>query len=146
MPITQVKNQAQAKILGLPVGSIIPIMVPANAADILNNLMAQAAKLNVFDVTDFKSMWQKTPDNPNNFKLSLQPTGLYDQFGNFAYGATAEAVGYPQGFTQWAGAYGRNGSFTGNNLPINRQDIANGYNAAQSGGTYSATPVSFGGP
>jgi len=87
----------------------------------LNGLIAQAGKLNVFDVGDFRNMWRNTPDNPNNFKLSLQPASLYDQFGNFAYGATAEVVGYPLWFTQWAGAYGRNGSLTGNNLPINKQ-------------------------
>ena len=146
MPITQVKNQAQADLLGLKVGDTIPVIVPANGGDIMSNLMSQAGKMNVFDASDFKNMWKNTTDNPNNFKVSLQPTSLYDQFGNFAYGATASQVGYPLWFTQWAGAYGRNGSLTGDNLPINKSDIANGYNSAKTGTTYTAAPVNFGGP
>jgi hypothetical protein len=146
MPITRVKNEAQAKVLGLKVGDIIPVMAPQNGADIMSNLVAQAGKLNVFEPIAFKNMWRNTSDNPNNFKISLQPTSLYDQFGNFAYGATAEVVGYPLWFTQRAGAYGRNGSLTNDNLPINQRDIASGYNAARAGGTYSVAPVDFGGP
>ena len=73
----------------------------------------------------------------------MQPAGLYDQFANFGYGVTAETVGYALWLTQRAGAYGRNGSLTGDNLPVNQQDIASGYNAALGGGTYSVVPVHF---
>jgi hypothetical protein len=145
MPITRVKNQAQANALGagVSVGSIIPIIAPPNGTDIINRLMAQAGQL---DTIAFKNTWKNTSDNPNNFKLSLLPIGLYDQFANFVYGASAEAGGYPLWLTQWAGAYGRNGSLTGNNLPVNERGIESGYNAAEAGATYTLTPIDFGGP
>lgn len=56
MPITRVKNEAQAKVLGLKVGDIIPIMAPQNGADIMSNLVTQAGKLNVFDTSAFKNI------------------------------------------------------------------------------------------
>lgn len=85
-------------------GVILPTNIPSNAN--ISNNMNQAAqnKLNIFW---FKG--QVETDGPQDYK-SIKRYGpdasQYQDFGNFNYGAVAEASGYSENFAQsMAGAY-----------------------------------------
>ena len=52
-------------------------------------------------------------------------------YGNFEYGATGAAAGYPSSLLTGIGDLNHGGS----NYPINTNDIQSGYNAISNGGT-----------
>jgi RHS repeat-associated protein len=113
VPMTSVKNPAQAKWFGLPVGTPVPIPVPPNV-----------------DPQSIPNYWHCTPDQglihfaqywwpggDHDFKKNGHPE--YDAFGNFEYGASGAAAGYAEGIVQ-SGADAIHGGF---NNPVNEQDI-----------------------
>lgn len=67
---------------------------------------------------------------------------MYDAYGNFEYGATGDAAGFPLWVLQGAADYRHNW----NNNPINTSDISSGFNAIPAGGTLSVVDTEmFGG-
>jgi len=70
-------------------------------------------------------------------------TQLYDAFGNFEYGATGAAAGFPNAILQDAA----DAFHGGHNDPINTRDIQAGFDAMSNGGTlgtvdYNPQPLS----
>ena len=137
--MTQVKGQ-HIGLLGLTNGAPIPIFAPSNAPTIISNLLAQTTTR---DWTAFYNMWSAPT---NDFKTFIKPVGLYDQFGNFVFGVTAEKGGYP--FIQRAGSAARGGSkwgrvwnaITDSNSDVNQHDIQSGIDAQKAGASYSVVP------
>ncbi len=134
-PMTVVKNPAQAAAYGLPVGSAAAIAAPPGAnpqGDV--NCWANA-KDKGFGA--FKNYWA---DPAHNYKVVNGP--MYDAYGNFEFGATGEAAGFPLWVLQGAADYLHNW----NNNPINTGDIKSGFNAIAAGGTLSIVDTEiFGG-
>jgi len=126
VPMTNVKNSAQAASYGQPIGTSVPIAVPPT--------MDPQAPVNFWRSTmlngpiPFAYYWR--PGGPNDYKLQ---NPMYDAFGNFEYGATGAAVGYSNGTLTGMGDLLHRGT----NNPINTQDILSGANAINSGGTLS---------
>jgi RHS repeat-associated protein len=126
IPLTQVKNAAQASSYGLPIGWLTAIAVPPGV-----NPQAQVnfwASTYNNGLGAFASYWW--PGGPNDYKLQ---NAMYDAYGNFAYGATGAAAGYScNTLTGVADALHR-----GHNNPINTRDITLGYSAISRGGSLS---------
>jgi RHS repeat-associated protein len=126
IPMTTVKNPAQAAAYGLPVGTATAIATPPGAnpqGDV--NCWANA-KDKGFGA--FKNYWA---DPAHNYKVVNGP--MYDAYGNFEFGATGEAAGFPLWILQGAADYLHNGT----NNPINTNDINSGFNAIAAGGKLS---------
>jgi RHS repeat-associated protein len=143
MPMTVVKNAAQAKLFGLPVGSPIPISVPpgvnpqalVNAWRAAGALPTGALALNVA----FGEFWM--PGGSHDYKQQ-SPKSKYDAFGNFEFGATGVAAGF-------TGAHLQNEATNiqkvkqrnplASNDPVNTMDIQSGIRAESRGGTLGTT-------
>jgi hypothetical protein len=124
--MTTVKNPAQAAAYGLPVGATTAIATPPGAnpqGDV--NCWANA-KDKGFGA--FKNYWA---DPAHNYKVVNGP--MYDAYGNFEFGATGSAAGFPLLIIQGAADYLHNW----NNNPINTNDINSGFNAIAAGGKLS---------
>jgi RHS repeat-associated protein len=125
-PMSQVKNDAQAKALGLPKGTPIPIAVPPG-------IDPQQA------VNQFKNSWNPTgsdfyfywKDPTHNYKAGGHPQ--YDAYGNFSYGATGAADGFTCKTLQDEG----DKLHGGKNNPVNKTDINSGFDAVNKGGKLS---------
>ena len=59
---------------------------------------------------------------------------MYDAYGNFAYGATGAAAGFPCKVLTWMGDMDHGGR----NYEVNTADIMSGYNVGASGGRVTA--------
>jgi RHS repeat-associated protein len=95
IPMTTVKNPAQAAAYGLPVGTPTAIATPPGAnpqGDV--NCWANA-KDKGFGA--FKSYWS---DPLHNYKVVNGP--MYDAYGNFEFGATGAAANFPLSILQAA--------------------------------------------
>jgi hypothetical protein len=137
MPVTIVKNQAQATQLGVPIGSIAPIIVPAgqDPQGMINDWSTSSLSNNS---AEFAITWR--PGGPNDYKSANPPSSsIYDAYGNFEYGATGAANGYSSGTLTGMG----NALHGGSNNPINTTDINSGFNAVNNGGVIITVPVHY---
>ena len=128
VPVTYVKNLAQARKLGLPQGTLVPIAIPDGVCPQKDvNLWAnRRATQNMFArYGAFRDFWAS---NEHNYKL-INP--IYDAYGNFEYGATGAAAGVPLWILQGVADELHGGS----NNAINTQDVGSGFGAVASGGT-----------
>jgi RHS repeat-associated protein len=124
VPQTTVKNSAQSKLLGLPVGANCPVAVPPgkNPQDLVDEWGGDSWFHGpaVFG-------WAFRGGGPNDYKL-ISP--IYDPYGNFMFGASGAAYGYTtQSLTDIGDA-----AHKGQNNPINTTDIQSGANAINNGG------------
>jgi Bacterial toxin 44 len=125
-PWTNVKNSAQARSFGWPVGFPVPIAVPEGINP--QNMVDDA---NLFN---FYSTWS----NPaNDYK---RQNAKYDAYGNFEYGASGRAAGFTCEFLQYVADHKHKNNV---NNPINTRDIQSGWNAINSGGKLSVAPGDF---
>jgi hypothetical protein len=133
MPMTTVKNLAQAQRLGVFIESAVPIFVPPgqNPQATVNRWSAARGPT---ILTSFFSAFQ--PGGPNDFKL-ISP--IYDPYGNFIYGASGQAAGIPSWLLQGTGHLIHGGQ----NNPINVWDIQLGIDAVRMGGVISVVPVDY---
>ena len=133
MPMTTVKNLAQAQRLGVFIESAVPIFVPSgqNPQATINGWGAARGPS---ILTSFFSAFQ--PGGPNDFKL-ISP--IYDPYGNFIYGASGQAAGIPSSLLQGMGHLIHGGQ----NNPINVFDIQLGIDAVRMGGVISVVPVDY---
>lgn len=122
MPITRVKNQAQANRLGVPVGSVAPIIVPPGQDP--QGMINQWGSNILPHPIDFANTWK--PGGPNDYKL-ISP--IYDAYGNFEYGATGTAGGFSNTTLQGMADLLHGGT----NNPINTQDIQSGGHGTRQG-------------
>jgi RHS repeat-associated protein len=137
VPMTTVKNPAQAAAYGLPVGTATPIATPPGANPQGEVNCWANAKDKSFGA--FKKYWS---DPARNYKVVNGP--MYDAYGNFEFGATGDAAGFPLWILQGTADYLHNW----NNNPINTNDINSGFNAIAAGGKVSIvdTEIFGGGP
>ena len=135
-PESKVKNSDQAAIAGWPIGTPIRIAVPPGIdpqtmVDQWRSSSAWSSRsaLNPRTWFAFKKFWS---DPNNNFKAQNK---IFDAFGNFELGATGAAAffGLPILEIEADRLHG------GTNDPINRTDIASGYDAIAKGGKLSTT-------
>jgi len=134
LPMTTVKNKYQALAFGLPIGTCLAIAVPGevNPQGDVNRWRAVGNYFWGINVNElFADYW----GNPRqNYKVL--DGAMYDAYGNFEYGATGAAAGFSLGYLQVAADVAK---LTTQNNPININDIANGFSAIASGGTFSTT-------
>ena len=153
MPVTTVKNQAQADQLGVPIGATAPIIVPPGQDP--QGMINQWTVLGPSDNSaNFAATWM--PYGPNDYK-NLQPpaTSIYDAYGNFEYGATGTAAGFTGDQLQDTAnllhtGFIPTGVYPGfmpvpglNQSPQNTTDIQSGINAVQNGGVVITVPVHY---
>jgi len=125
MPSTTVKNSAQGKNFGVPVGTLVPIAVPPGVNP--QSLVDSWGDGSMFNgLGEFAWFWR--PGGPHDYKLI---SSRYDAFENFEYGATGAAVGFSLSLLQNA-ANATHKGWTNN--PINTADINSGYRAISEGG------------
>jgi hypothetical protein len=138
MPITRVK-EVMHENTGLPVGAIIPIYVPSgvNPQAMIDNW--RSGNGGYGDDFNFAATWRN--GGPNDYKLQV-PQGVYDSYGNFAYGATGIAGGFTAQQLQEMGQ----ATHGGNNPNVNVLAIQAGINAVQQGGTVITSPVPWPSP
>jgi hypothetical protein len=132
MPITRVKNQAQADRLGVPVGLIAPIFVPPGQNP--QGMIDKWAGDTFTHPIDFYNTWKG--GGPNDYKLT---NPIYDAYGNFEYGATGIAAGFADNNLRGIADLLHGGT----NNPINNQDIQSGINVVNRGGVIIVVPVHY---
>jgi hypothetical protein len=132
-PWTQVKNQAQANVAGLPIGMPIRIAVPSSIdPQALVNQWRSDTPPSALTWVEFGVFW--VPSGPNDYKRKYGP--IYDAFGNFEYGATGAAAGFGLDTLLWAASAIKSTPQS----PINETDITSGFDAVRGGGTLNAIP------
>ena len=130
-PMSQVKNQAQANLTGLPLGMPIRIAVPSSIdPQALVNQWRSTTPPSRWTYIRFAAFWR--PSGPNDYKQG-PGNAIYDAFGNFEFGATGASAGFD--LETLAGA--AQAIKGGENSLINQGDIAEGYEAIKDGGTLS---------
>ena len=138
MPLTRVKNSDQAATFGQLKGTCVPIVVPYNVnpeADVMRWWNEGRMYGWVSSDATFAQYWA-APEQ--DYKRNGPQ---FDAYGNFEYGATGVAAGFPLAYLQIAADVAKG---TVNNDPINITDINSGYNAIASGGTLSTVEyISF---
>lgn len=131
VPLTEVKNSAQAKAFGEPIGAFVPIAVPpgADPQDMVNSW---GSGYNIFNgPAEFAWTWRQ--GGPNDYKLR---NPMWDAYGNFEYGATGAAAGYSSDTLTFIGDITHPGNGF-KNYPQNTRDILSGFGAISSGGSLS---------
>ncbi|HZS54929.1 MAG TPA: hypothetical protein VFA65_11030, partial [Bryobacteraceae bacterium] len=136
VPMTTIKNLAQARVLGRFIGSPVPIFVPPgqNPQATINYWGSPTFPGYPTFINDFM------PTGTNDFK---QPSkggpnaAIYDAYGNFLYGASGTAAGIPASLLQGMG----HAFHGGQNDPVNVYDIQLGIDVINTGGTISVVPV-----
>jgi hypothetical protein len=136
MPMTTIKNAAQALVLGRFIGSPVPIFVPPgqNPQQTINAWSRTTFPSNV---PNFYAAFK--PGGPNDFKLSALGGPIYDSYGNFLYGASGQAAGILSSVLQGVGDLIHGGQ----NNPVNVFDIQLGIDTVRRGGAVSVVPVDF---
>ena len=131
-PLTTVKNSAQAKSYGQPIGTVVHIAVPpgVNPQSLVNE-WSNGSTSN--GLGEFAIFWW--PSGAHDYK---QQNAMYDAFGNFEYGATGTANGIPASTLQGMANFIHGGK----NYPINTMDIQSGIWAITNGGTLSTKNIS----
>jgi len=132
-----VKNNAQALVAGVQIGTPIRIAVPAgiNPQTTVDqwrsgSIWSSRSALNSRTWFAFKKFWS---DPANNYKKVYG--AIYDAYGNFEFGATGAAAFFGLPSLEAAADYLHGGM----NDPINRTDIASGYNVIEKTGKLSTT-------
>jgi len=126
-PWSQVKNQKQAQMAGLPVGMPIRIAVPDRIdPQAVVSQWRSSTSANFLTWARFAAFWSASE---NNYKVF--DGAIYDAFGNFEYGATGAAAGFGLDDLLRAGQVLHGGT----NNPINETDITSGFDAIIGGGT-----------
>ena len=131
IPMTQVKNKAQAKIFGVPEGTPVAIAVPeeCNPQGHVNQwslLGMLGISHDLVGFAGFGLTWM-----PHGFNDYKRKKPIFDAYGNFEYGATGASANYPLWLLTSMGDIFHNGK----NYPINTQDIESGFDAISNGGT-----------
>ncbi len=126
IPMTRVKNTAQAAAYGLPLGTPTAIATPPGADPQGDVDQWTCTKDKGFGA--FKKYWSAPS---HDYKMVNGP--MYDAYGNFEYGATGYSADFPLWILQSAAQYLHNFK----NNPINTNDINSGFNAISSGGKLS---------
>jgi len=135
---TKVKTQEQADLLGVPVGTKVPVFVPPGKDP---QAMVDDWRKKTKDPLDFAATWR--PGGANDYKKKDPTTAIYDAYGNFEYGATGAANGFTKGQVVAGGdavALVRHGA---HNNPINRADIEAGHDAVSQGGKLQTAPYKW---
>jgi len=136
-PTSEVKNTAQEVIAGVKVFTPIRIAVPPgiNPQTTVDqwssgSLWSSRSALNPRTWSAFKKFWS---DPANDYKKVYG--AIFDAYGNFEFGATGAAAFFGLPALEAAADYLHGGT----NDPINRTDIASGYDAVEKGGKLSTT-------
>jgi hypothetical protein len=138
IPMTQVKNPAQASAFGEPEGTCVAIPVPPGMdpqAEV-GRWLNEGQYYDPFSLNlNFGQYWG---DPAQNYKSVPGLGPMFDAYANFEYGATGAAAGFSLPYLQVAAPIGKwQLPFTNN--PINVNDIGSGYSAVQHGGTIGTT-------
>jgi len=143
MPLTNAKP-ALAKLAGVPVGTPEPIFVPPNLdpAQYTNEGASYNGSFGALGRVAYK--WR--PNGPRDYK-NCPPVGMYDAYGNLAYGNEEAAAGQslddvlsgPEGWKDIDQIL--HGGQPQGNDPQNVADIMTGYGIYKSGGTLTSIPV-----
>jgi hypothetical protein len=124
LPLTPITNSAQAKRFGLPKNTLVPIKVP--------DFVDPQQEVNQFskwtDPASFAWYWRPGRGKPHDYK---QVDTRNDAYGNFAYGASAEAIG----LSELGAVLGAEAVKFGRNDPINNEDVRAGVRAMREGST-----------
>jgi hypothetical protein len=136
-PTSKVKNSAQALVAGVKVGTPIRIAVPPGIDPQTTvdqwssgSVWSSRSALSPRTWSAFKKFWS---DPANNYKKVFG--AIYDAYGNFEFGATGAAAFFGLPALEAAADYLHGGT----NDPINRTDIASGYDGIDKGGKLSTT-------
>jgi RHS repeat-associated protein len=136
-PTSKVKNSAQALVAGVKQDTPIRIAVPPgiNPQTTVDqwssgSIWSSRSALNPRTWSAFKKFWS---DPANNYKKVYG--AIYDAYGNFEFGATGAAAFFGLPALEAAADYLHGGA----NDPINRTDIASGYEAIEKDGKLSTT-------
>jgi hypothetical protein len=125
VPMSQVKNAAQSRAIGLPVGTKVPIAVPTGV-DPQMQVDCFVKRRSIRDYINFAWYWRA--HGPHDYKFK---NVMWDAYANFAYGAMGEANGIPGSQLQTvADMLHRSGM----NDPVNMVDIQSGIDAMAAGG------------
>jgi RHS repeat-associated protein len=139
MPMTTIKNNVQARQLGRPRGSRVPIFVPVgvNPQKIVATWRASGEWF-PFNLPAFGVAFM--PGGIYDFKLAIRGGGpIYDSLGNFLYGWSGWNAGISESALQGMGDRIHGGM----NDPVNVFDIQLGIDGAKTGGTINVVPVDF---
>jgi hypothetical protein len=156
VPTTTVKNKAQADQLGVPIGSVAPVIVPPgqDPEGMINQWTVIGLSNNS---VNFADTWLPASlGGQNDFKNQNPPaTSIYDAYGNFEYGATGTAAGFTGGELQGAANLIHTGLVVTsdgqgvaavpglNQNPQNTKDIQSGINTVQNGGVVITVTVHY---
>lgn len=135
---TKVKTQEQADLLGVPVGTDVPVFVPPGKDP--QAMVDQWNRTTTKTPVDFATTWM--PHGDNDYK-EAEKGAIYDAYGNFEYGAAGAAYGFPKAEIIAAGegaALFQHGEL---NNPINRADIEAGHDAVSQGGKLQTVPYKW---
>jgi len=135
--MTKVKTQEQADLLGVPIGTDVPIFVPPDVDP--QAMVDQWSRPTEKSPIDFYETWK--PGGPNDYKKRFG--AIYDAYGNFEYGATGAAYGFTKAEIEGGGemaAFYQHHAF---NNPINRADIGAGHSVISGGGKLLTIPYKW---
>ena len=135
---TKVKTQEQADLLGVPVGTEVPVFVPPGKDP---QAMVDEWRKKTKDPLDFAVTWR--PGGANDYKKKDPTTAIYDAYGNFEYGATGAAYGFSRAEIVGAGEGDARLLHHAPNNPINRADIEAGHDAVSHGGKLQTAPYKW---
>jgi hypothetical protein len=135
--MTKIKTQEQADLLGVTVGADVPIFVPPGKDPQAMVDLWHRRKLKT--PIDFYEAWK--PGGPNDYKKKINP--IYDSYGNFEYGAAGAAYGFTRGDITGMGEIAALYRHHALNNPINRADIAAGYDVISGGGKLLTIPYKW---
>ena len=132
---TKVKTQEQADLLGVPVGTEVPVFVPPGKDP--QAMVDQWSRTKTKTPVDFAVTWR--PGGDNDYKKTKYGA-IYDAYGNFEYGATGAAYGFSKSDIVGAGEGDARLRHHAPNNPINRADIEAGHDAVSHGGKLQTVP------
>jgi hypothetical protein len=136
---TKVKTQEQADLLGAPVGTEVPVLVPPGKDP--QAMVDQWSRRKTKTLVDFAKTWR--PKGDNDYKNKDSTSAIYDAYGNFEYGATGAAYGFTKGQVVAGGDAAALVQHHALNNPINRADIEAGHDAVSQGGKLQTVPYKW---
>jgi len=134
---TKVKTQEQADLLGVPVGTEVPVFVPPGKDP--QAMVDEWSRTKTKNPVGFAVTWR--PEGDNDYKK--RNSAIYDAYGNFEYGATGAAYGFSRAEIVGAGEGDARLLHHAPNNPINRADIEAGHDAVSHGGKLQTAPYKW---
>ena len=136
---TKVKTQEQADLLGVPVGTEVPVFVPPGKDP--QAMVDEWSRTKTKNPVGFAVTWR--PKGDNDYKNKYKNGAIYDAYGNFEYGATGAAYGFSRAEIVGAGEGDARLRHHAPNNPINRADIEAGHDAVSHGGKLQTAPYKW---